>query len=356
MPVKEVRVTAVAAPGFEAFDAKQAFEIDRLKIPSNWDAFHKQLKFFGPFYYQKLLRRRDISMILCGQAHYSLLLPAWAISRQRRIPFGVFTHGLDLLYPQTTKYRTLFNYLLKAADVVFANSGTAERILLDLEIDKTRVEVIYPSASNDTGRLDNSLMEAIRDKHGLVGRKCILTVGRLVERKGHDIVLQAMPGILRAVPDAHYIIVGKGDYESRLRSLVQQLGIEPYVTFVGFASDEEVAAYYAICEVFAMISRAIPEKGDIEGFGIVFLEANLRGKPVVAGNSGGVPEAVLHGETGLLVEPTNVEEVSQAIVRLLQDPELAYRLGKQGQQRAVHEFNSQASAMKVRARLEAIAR
>ena len=356
MPANEVRVTAVAVPSYEAFDAKQNFEIDRLKVPSKGDAFRRQLKFFAPFYYQNLLRKNDISRILCGQAHYSLLLPAWAISRQRRIPFGVFTHGLDLLYPQTTRYRTLFNYLLRAADIVFANSGTTERILLDLEIDKTRVEVIYPSASNDIGRLDNSLMDSIRDKHGLVGRKCILTVGRLVERKGHDIVLQAMPQILRAVPDAHYVIVGKGESESRLRSLVQQLDIESRVTFVGFVEDAEVAAYYAVCDVFAMISRSIAEKGDIEGFGIVYLEANVMGKPVVAGNSGGVPEAVLHGVTGLLVDPTNVEEVSQAIARLLQDPELACRLGKQGQQRAVHEFNGQVSAMKVRARLEAIAR
>jgi phosphatidylinositol alpha-1,6-mannosyltransferase len=356
MPEKEVRVTAVAAPGHEAFDAKQKFDIDRLKVPSKWDAFRKQLKFFAPFYYQNLLRKSDVSMILCGQAHYSLLLPAWAISRQRRIPFGVFTYGLDLLYPQTTRYRTPFNHLLRAADIVFADSGTAEKILFDLDVNKTRVEVIYPSVSNEVDNVDNLLMDSLRDKHGLAGRKCILTVGRLVERKGHDIVLQAMPQILRAVPDAHYLIVGKGEYEPRLRSIVHELGIEPYVTFTGYAGDEEVAAYYALCDVFTMISRAIPEKGDIEGFGIVYLEANVMGKPVVAGNSGGVPEAVIHEETGLLVEPTNVEEVSQAIIRLLQNPQLASRLGKQGQKRAVEEFTSQASATKVLNRLGAITR
>lgn len=356
LPANEVRVAAVTTPGYEAFDAKQKFDIDRLRVPSKWDAFHKQLKFFAPFYYWNLLGKSDISKILCGQAHYSLLFPAWAISRQRRIPFGVFTHGLDLLYPQTTRYRALFNNLLREADIIFANSGTTERILLDLEIDKNRIEVIYPSVSNEIERLDNSLVDSIRDKHNLVGRKCILTVGRLVERKGHDIVLQAMPQILHAVPDAHYLIVGKGEYEPILRSLVQKFGIEPYVTFAGYAADEEVAAYYALCDVFTMISREIPEKGDIEGFGIVYLEANVRGKPVVAGNSGGVPEAVIHGETGLLVDPVNVEEVGQAIVRLLQDQELACRLGKQGQQRATREFTSKASAAKVLASLEAITR
>ncbi len=356
MPANEVRVTAVAAPDHELFDAKQGFAIDRLGVPSKWDAFHKQLKFFAPFYYQNMLRKSDISMILCGQAHYSLLLPAWAISRQRRIPFGVFTYGLDLLYPQTTKYRAVFNYLLRAADIVFADSRTAESVLLDLDVKKARVAVIYPSVSNEVESVDNSLVDSIRNQYALVDRKCILTVARLVERKGHDIVLQAMPQILRVVPEAHYVIVGKGEYEPRLRSIVQELGIERNVTFTGYAGDEEVAAYYALCDVFAMISREIPDKGDIEGFGIVYLEANMTGKAVVAGNSGGVPEAVIHGETGLLVDPTNVEEVSQAIIRLLQNPELAGQLGKQGQRRAMQDFTSKASAAKVLARLESITR
>ncbi len=356
MPTDEVRVTAVAAPGYEEFDAEQHFKIDRLKVPSKWDSFRKQLKFFAPFYYQHLFLKSDISLILCGQAHYSLLLPAWAISRQRQIPFGVFTFGMDLLYPQTTKYKRLFNALLNAADIVFADSGAAKQILSELGIEEARALVIYPSVNDEIELVDTALVESIRDKYRLPNKKCILTVGRLVERKGHDIVLQAMPQILRAVPDAHYLIVGKGEYEPRLRSLVQELDIEPYVTFVGYAGDEEVAAYYALCDVFAMISREIPEKGDIEGFGIVYLEANVMGKPVVAGNSGGVPEAVIHGETGLLVDPVNVEEVGQAIVRLLQDQELAGRLGKQGQQRAMREFTSKASAAKVLARLEAITR
>ncbi len=353
LSANETRVTTVSAPGSGAFDVKQRFEIDRLRVPTKWDAFQKQLKFFAPFYYLNMLRKRDISRILCGQAHYSILLPAWAISRQRGISYGVFTHGLDLLYPQTTKYRALFNYLLRAADIVFANSEFTKDILLKLGIDNSCIEVIYPSVSIEIEQVDDSLLDSIRAKHGLVGRKCILTVGRLVERKGHDMLLKALPQILRAVPNAHYVIVGKGEYESKLRSIVRELGIETRVTFAGYANDTEVAAYYTLCDVFALISRAIPEEGDIEGFGIVYLEANLRGKPVVGGNAGGVPEAVVHGETGLLVDPLNIDEVGQAIVSLLEDPDMARRLGDQGQQRVIQKFNSQASAAKVLARLGA---
>lgn len=356
MPADDVRVTAISVPDYITFDSQQSFVIDRLRVPSKWESFKKQLKFLAPFFYQNLLGKRDISLILCGQAHYSILLPAWAMSRQRNIPFGVFTYGLDLLYPQTTIYRSLFNHMLREANVVFADSSAAEQILFDLKVNKDRTEVIYPSVSNNIDRVNSELVETIRDRYELGARKCILTVGRLVERKGHDMVLRALPEVLQAVPDAHYIIVGKGDYEPRLRALVKDLGIQSHVTFTGYADDEEVAAYYVLCDVFAMISREIPEKGDIEGFGIVYLEANVMGKPVVAGNSGGVPEAVIDGETGYLVDPANVREVSQAIIRLLRDPELARRLGKQGQDRALNEFSSQAAAKKVLAALERIAR
>ncbi len=354
LPKDEVRVTALAAPDWELFDDQQDFEIDRLGIPSNWDAFKQQLKFFGPFYLRNLLGKKDVSIVLCGQAHYSLLLPAWLISKLRRIPYGVFTYGLDLLYPQTTSYRHLFNHMLEAADVVFADSGAAQQILWDIGIDQGRIHVVYPSVNAANQPVDHTLADLLESRHGMADKKCILTISRLVERKGHDIVLQAMPRILQSVPNAHYLIVGQGANEPTLRALTQELDLESHVTFAGYADDEEVAAYYSLCDVFVMISRAIPEKGDIEGFGIVYLEANIMGKPVVAGNSGGVPEAVVHGETGFLVDPTDPEEVSEAIIRLLQDPELACRFGQQGYQRAVQQFSSEASAAKVNAILKAV--
>ncbi len=351
IPPDEVRVTAVAAPGSKDFDVKQEFAIDRLKVPSNWDAFQKQLKFFAPFYFKALLQKSDISFLLCGQAHYSLMVPAWAMSKIKRIPFGIFSHGLDLLYPQTTRYKKAFNHILKAADIVFANSAEAERILLQLNVLPEKIQIIYPSVDTTLQQVDDALVSAIKERYGLASKKCILTLGRLVERKGHDIVLQALPDVIKSVPQVHYLIVGKGANESRLRALVRELQLEPYVTFVGFVPDEELAAYYAACDIFVMISREIPEKGDIEGFGIVYLEANLMGKPVVAGRSGGVPEAVLHEETGLLVNPTDIQEVAAAIIRLLKDQGLANHLGETGRRRAATKFSSEASAKKVLAAL-----
>jgi phosphatidylinositol alpha-1,6-mannosyltransferase len=354
LPPGMVRVTGVAADSNEAADASYPLAVHRLPVPTHADAFARQLKFFAPFYLGHLLRQRDLSFLLCGQAHYSVLLPAWTVSRLRRVPFGVFTYGLDLLYPQTTAYREVFNRSLTAADVVFADSSAAERILWDLGVDPERIQVVFPSVNLAREAVREELVAALRGRHDLEGKSCILTLGRLIERKGHDVVLQAMPAILQAVPDAHYLIVGRGPNEAALRQLIETLGLSDHVTMVGFVTDDEAAAYFALCDVFTMISRSIPETGDIEGFGIVYLEANLLKKPVVAGDSGGVPDAVVHGETGLLVDPTDSQAVAGALITLLQDRSLAQQLGQQGYDRVVTQFSSDAAAEKVYARLQAV--
>lgn len=352
LPPEQVRVTAVNAPGAQNFDTKQTFEIDRLKLPSNWSVFQTQLKFFAPFYFGKLIRKSDISFILCGQAHYSIMIPAWAVSKIKKVPFAIFSFGLDLLYPQTTGYKKIFNHILKAADIVFADSAAAENILLQLKVPPEKIQIIHPSVDTTPQQLDETLMMRIKEQNGLFGKKCILTVGRLIERKGHDVVLQALPTVIKSVPQIHYLIVGRGANEPHLKAIVRNLQLEDYVTFVGFVPDEELPTYYAICDVFVMVSREIPEEGDIEGFGIVYLEANLMSKPVVAGRSGGVSDAVLHEKTGLLVDPTNVQEVATVIVQLLNDQELAHRLGKIGRHRVMTEFNSESSARKVLSTLQ----
>lgn len=354
LPPNEVRVTATASADGETADRQQAFTIQRLSVPTADEAFARQLKFFAPFYLQHLLRQRELTVILCGQAHYSLLMPAWAASQARRVPFGVFTHGLDLLYPQTTRYKRVFNASLRAADIVFTNSRAATDIACDLGVDPARIELVYPTVNPTRQAVDEGLVESLRQRHGLQGKACLLTVGRLVERKGHDVVLHALPAIADAVPDSHYLIVGGGPNEDHLRALTRDLGLTERVTFTGLATDEEVAAYYALGDVFVMISRSIPEKGDVEGFGIVYLEANLMGKPVVAGNSGGVPEAVVDGRTGLLVDPQDSTAVAEAVVTLLRDKALAERLGRQGRERVLKEFGSEAAAAKVYARVQAV--
>jgi phosphatidylinositol alpha-1,6-mannosyltransferase len=176
-------------------------------------------------------------------------------------------------------------------------------------------------------------------RFGLEDKRILLTLARLVERKGQDKVIEALPLVKKEIPDVHYVICGRGNDEARLRRLVAEKGVEGEVVFAGFVPNEERGAFYDACDVYVMPSREIPDKGDIEGFGMTYLEANAFGKPVIGGKSGGVSEAVIDGVTGLLVDPCDVEAIAAACIRLLRNSELAGRLGMQGRERVEKEFS-----------------
>jgi phosphatidylinositol alpha-1,6-mannosyltransferase len=162
--------------------------------------------------------------------------------------------------------------------------------------------------------------------------KVVLTLARLAERyKGHDVLLRALPLIRAKVPDVQYVIAGDGAYRQFYEDLALSLNVQDTVTFTGQVSHEARIALLDRCDVFAMISRLEPNGG--EGFGIVFLEAAARRKPSIGGNSGGIPDAIVDGVTGLLVDPTNIPAVADAVIRVLRDAELATTLGNAGHAR-----------------------
>jgi len=163
-------------------------------------------------------------------------------------------------------------------------------------------------------------------------------VGRLVQRKGHDMVIKAMPEIIKQVPDCIYLIVGGGPYKQTLERLVNKNNLRDWVKFIGTASHQDLPALYQLADVFIMPARQL-DNGDVEGFGIAYLEANLFGKPVIGGKSGGVADAVIDGQTGLLVDPTDVSQIAKAAIKLLTDEAYAAKLGTQGLQRVNEEFD-----------------
>lgn len=172
---------------------------------------------------------------------------------------------------------------------------------------------------------------------GLAGRKVILSIGRLVERKGFDTVIRALPQVLKTVPNACYVMAGGGEYSSELKKLRDQLGLQDHVVFAGSPDREAIPAYYRLCDVFVMPSRTL-SGSQCEGFGIVFLEAAASGRPAIGGLSGGIPDAIVDGVTGHLVDPTDVGALAERIISLLTDPELAKSMGQAARQRAVEEF------------------
>jgi phosphatidylinositol alpha-1,6-mannosyltransferase len=176
-------------------------------------------------------------------------------------------------------------------------------------------------------------------------------VSRLVPRKGQDMLVRALPAIRRRVPDAALLLVSGGPYRKTVARLAREAGVAEHVVFTGSVRWEELPAHYAAGDVFAMPCRTRRGGLDVEGLGIVYLEASATGLPVVAGDSGGAPDAVRDGETGYVVGGSDVPAIADRVARLLADPELAARLGKAGRAWVESDWRWETQASRMRALL-----
>ncbi|MBC7490157.1 MAG: glycosyltransferase family 4 protein, partial [Glaciimonas sp.] len=175
------------------------------------------------------------------------------------------------------------------------------------------------------GAKDKDLIE----RRGLSGKQVVLTLGRLVPRKGADMAIKAMAEVLKVKPDVHYLIVGDGELRKDLEHIIAEERLQDRITLVGTVSDDDLVRYFRLCDLFLMPNRTMPD-GDTEGFGLVFREANACAKPVIGGRAGGVVEAVIDGESGFLVDGTNSSEIATAVLALLSDSALAAEMGQAG--------------------------
>ncbi len=171
---------------------------------------------------------------------------------------------------------------------------------------------------------------SLRERLGLKEKAVIVSVGRLVPRKGQDRLIQALPLIRKTIPNAHVLFVGEGTYRKNLEKLVQDNDVKDHVTFVGRVPYSQLPSYFRCGDIFAMPSRSRMGGLEVEGLGIVYLEASGCGLPVIAGNSGGAPDAVVDGVTGIVVDGTNINEIAGAIVRVLSDPTKMKAMGAVG--------------------------
>jgi phosphatidyl-myo-inositol dimannoside synthase len=287
---------------------------------------------------QIMVRERPRAAILgsIDDGTYGLWLRRWL-----KLPFIVFAHGNEILSAVKDNYDAPLQ-ALRVANRVLACSRFTAKLVEDAGADPGRIEIVNPGCDSDFFRplpVNQELRQRLLgSRHN--GR-VILTVGNLVSRKGHDTVIRALPYLCQQLPDVTYLVVGDGPYRQELETMATELNVADRVIFVGNIVDDELPQLYALSDVFAMISRARIEHSDVEGFGLVFLEANACGKPVVGGLSGGVSDAVVEGETGLLVDPNNVQAVAETFEKLLSDEALRNRLGEQGRLRVKNEFRWQ---------------
>ncbi|MBN1780885.1 glycosyltransferase family 4 protein [bacterium] len=270
-----------------------------------------------------------------------IVLPSGIISLYLKLifnlPYIVFVHGNELLtWPKQKRYKKLVEKIYNNADVLIANSRFTANLLSQLDIDKQKIVVINPGVDINIF-YPMSVRQDLIDCYQVRNRKTILTVSYLDPRKGHDVVIQSLSRIIKKVPDVLYLIAGEGPYKNQLLSLVRALGLDEHVRFLGSVDDDQVPLLMNICDLFIMPSRLAGNS--IEGFGIVFLEANACGKPVIGAKSGGMEDAVVDGITGYLVEPLDEEKIAGLVVKLLNDRALSKKLGNNGLLRVKQDYN-----------------
>jgi phosphatidylinositol alpha-1,6-mannosyltransferase len=285
---------------------------------------------------------------------YDCSLGLW-LHRWFGLPLVVYAHGNELLLARHDTWPKPRQCLVRAARVIAASSFTAG-LAFEAGARAERVLVVHPGCDTEYFR---PLEVGDAERRRWLGEKwqgrIILTTGNLVARKGHDTVIRAFSRVKAAIPDAVYVVAGDGPHRGELERLVADRGLRESVIFTGRVSDADLPKLYSLAEVFVMPSRERREKSDVEGFGIVFVEAGACGLPVVAGRSGGIRDAVVEGETGLLVEPESEEQVAAALLRFLSDRDLAERMGRQGRERAERLFRWPVVIQRIREILAAAA-
>jgi phosphatidylinositol alpha-1,6-mannosyltransferase len=321
-----VTVIAPNEDGARGYDAERPFRV--LRTSAAWD--ESRLAVLGEM--TRSIARRRFDLLLAGHLN---VLPALAIAG-RGAPATAIIHGSELWAPWT---RALTRMLGRRLDGAMAVSRFTAAEAARAGIPRDRIAITPNGASPPT---DAGRTEEILGRLGLATNggpdAFLLTVSRLTEsHKGHDIFLRAMPAILARHPTVRYVIAGDGPLASELSALARELGVEHAVFMLGDIDEPSKGALMTECRAFVMPSRESRRPPLFEGFGIVYIEAAMAGRPSLAGASGGIADAVVHGQTGLLVDPTSVADVADGALRLLDDPAFADALGEQARQRAFRD-------------------
>ena len=336
-------------PGWESFDEthrSHSFRIHRILTPLKSLRYGELPKAIFPFFQALWRVFRDSPQIMHAGDLYPPGVIAWIISKLTGIPYLIYSHGEEIT--QTDRYRyqpRVRDLIYKSAATVIANSDFTRRQLLRIGVTEARVVKLTPGVDAVRFRPEPANSE-FRTRYKLTGKTVILTVARLVPRKGHSAALQAFARVCQEFPEAHYIIAGTGPEEGKLRQLIEALGIKDRVTLMGHVPSENLPMLYNLCDIMLLANQE-EVNGDVEGFGIVFLEASAAGKPVIGGRSGGAVEAVEDGVVGFLVKPDVASELESALRELLRKPWLRRTMGAAGRRRVETEFGWRQRAQKL---------
>ena len=344
LPPGDVTVLTSRWQGWEEFDAEQPYRVVRrdtsVMVPSpgtRSDAV-------------ALLRETGARTVLFGAlAPLGLLAPSLREAGATRL-VGL-THGHEAGWAGLPVMASLVRRAVHGVDAVtYLGSYTRDRIAKRLAPEEAR-KLVRLAPGVDLQRFGPDVDGSeVRRRYGLEGRPVIVCVSRLMARKGQDTLIRALPLVRREVPDAALLVVGGGPYRERLERLVAERGLQRHVVLTGAVPGNELPAHFAAGDVFAMPCRTRNHGLDVEGLGIVYLEASATGLPVVAGRSGGAPDAVQEGVTGYVVD--GQDRLVEVLVPLLRDGDLRARLGAAGRAWVDADWSWDAVAAKARALLE----
>ena len=287
---------------------------------------------------QSLVRERGLTVALFGAAApLGLLSHGIRAAGIKRIV--ALTHGHEVWWAKIWPFSWALKRIGSGVDTLtYLGEFTRRASARSLSQESAQSMVRIAPGIDTSHFAPQANLDSLRSELDLDGKRVIISVGRLVHRKGQDKLIEAMPQILKSFPDAVLLLVGEGPIKSMLDKLIRHHGLEHNVIFTGRVQFADLPKYIQLGEVFAMPSRDRFFGLEVEGLGIVYLEASACGVPVIVGKSGGAPDAVLENKTGLIVDGTKPAEIADAVCKLLGDKELAKQMGRSGRDWVVENW------------------
>ena len=348
LPPERLTVYAPKWDGAAEFDRDQPFEVVRhptslmLPVPS---VTRRAVA---------IAREKNVEAVVFGAAApLGLITPSLRRAGVERAV--AITHGHEAGWAALPGARALLHRIGEETDVV-TYLGEYFRVRVSRALSgpaASRMLRLTPGVDATRFRPDPEAGARIRKRHGLAGRPVVVCVSRLVPRKGQDTLIRAWPEVIKQVPDAALVIVGGGPHLNSLHHLSERIGVTAHVTLTGSVPVDELPAHYCAGDVFAMPCRTRRGGLDVEGLGIVYLEASAAGLPVIGGDSGGAPDAIAEGESGYVVPGRDVSALAARVTELLTDPSKARAMGEKGRAWVERDWSWDAAAARLRSMIDA---
>lgn len=327
--------------GHKVFVLTSSTDIDKREVFENVIVYRlKTLNFLrGMFFnlkaFYKIIELKDKIDVI--HVHFVGInsIFSWIASKLVKVPLVATVHGIDVC-PKNHLHSLLIKlYLLFPERIIAVSRFIYE--LAALNTNKKKLRIVNNGVDLRKLRVTKK-KDILKKELGLENKKVLLSVGCIAKRKGMDIIIKALPDVVKSVPSLSYLIIGKGEEEGNLKNLAKSLNLQDNVRFLGYVSNKDIGNYFNLCDVFVLMSNTIKEKGGIEGFGVVYIEASAMGKPVIGGKSGGTGDAIVDNATGFRIMPNNREELKKKLILLLKNPKLRGMMGNKGKMRVLKNF------------------